>query len=465
MAEANTDKKPKPQAGKGKAFFERAEQVGETGNWDFAIEMYIEGIKREPENVERGHHPLREVALNRKLQGGKGAGMIEQLKRRPGKDPLDNLINATYLTSKDPGSVGAMMHVLRAAIAMELSDVVHWIAGILLQVQRQASKPNKRILVEISHAFQDIEDFEQGITACEMAHKIDPDDAKLHQMLGNLSAQYAIKQGKYDQAGDFTKGVRDMDKQKELMDRDSLTKDQDYLDKQIETARADYLQAPTVPGKINVLVDALLKAGDEKHENEAIELLTRSHEQLGAYRYKMRLGDVRIKQMTRRYRQYVKAGNKDEAVKQMQRQLAFELEEFGERTANYPTDLGIKFELGRRQFIAGKYDDAIASLQEAQREPRRRLAAMNYLGQAFAKKGWAREAVDTFDKALQSEVPEERAKTLRYNLGCALEQMGELKRAQDAFSAVAQQDYNYKDVRQRLDDLRKQLEGGGESEA
>lgn len=459
----NDNEAPQTTKGRGKAFFERAEQVAETGNWDFAIEMYIEGIKREPDNVERGHQPLREVALKRKIQGGKAAGMIEQLKRRPGKDPLQNLINAQYLLSREPGATGTMQQVLKAAAALKLHDVIHWIASILLQVQRQADKPDKRVLLAITQAFADIEDYVEAIAACEMAQKLDPENGKLHQLLGDLSAKYAIKKGRYDEKGDFTKGVRDMDKQKDLMAADSLTKDQAYLEKELEKARAEHLQSPTVTGKINALADALLKLGDEKHENEATELLTEAHQQLGAYQFKMRVGNIRIQQMTRRYRQYVKAGKKDEAIEQMERQLAFELEEFAERVANYPTDLGIRFELGRRQFIAGRYDDAISSLQEAQREPRRRLAAMDYLGQAFAKKGWAREAVDTFDKALQSEVPEQRAKDLRYNLGCALEQMGESKRAQDEFSTVAQLDYNYKDVRQKLEDIREKFRQQGAS--
>ena len=36
-------------AGKGKAFFDRGDQVAETGNWDFAIEMYLQGIGRDPD--------------------------------------------------------------------------------------------------------------------------------------------------------------------------------------------------------------------------------------------------------------------------------------------------------------------------------------------------------------------------------------------------------------------------------
>ena len=69
-----------------------------------------------------------------------------------------------------------------------------------------------------------------------------------------------------------------------------------------------------------------------------------------------------------------------------------------------------------------------------------------------------REAVDTFEKALEGDVVEERAKDLRHRLGCALCDMGDLKRAEDQFSQVAQMDYNFLDVRQRLEDVRKKLE-------
>ena len=87
---------------------------------------------------------------------------------------------------------------------------------------------------------------------------------------------------------------------------------------------------------------------------------------------------------------------------------------------------------------------------------------MNLLGQAFAKKGveWYREAAETFERALQVEMTEEMAREIRYNLGDVQEKMGELEKAQDQFSQVAQVDYTYKDVRKRLERVRKKLEEG-----
>jgi hypothetical protein len=121
-----TDLNSKEQAtsGKGKAFFDRGDQVAETGNWDFAIQMYLEGIRREPGNLERGHRPLREVAVKRKAQGGKSAGLREAFKRRSGKDPAEALVNAEFVLAKDPLSLKAMVEVLKAARKLEEREVI-----------------------------------------------------------------------------------------------------------------------------------------------------------------------------------------------------------------------------------------------------------------------------------------------------------------------------------------------------
>ena len=43
---------------KAKAFFARAEEVAATGNFDYAVDMYIEGLRRAPDAVQDGHIPL-----------------------------------------------------------------------------------------------------------------------------------------------------------------------------------------------------------------------------------------------------------------------------------------------------------------------------------------------------------------------------------------------------------------------
>ena len=446
------------EPGKGQAFFDRADQVAETGNWDFAIEMYLQGIEREPDNIERGHQLLREVSLKRKAQGGKGPGLVEKLRHKGAKEPIEALINAEYLLAKEPGSLAFMLQVLDAASRLGEKEVAKWMADILLDAQRQAPKPNLKILTQLTYTYSDIEQYALAIQACEMAHQLAPGDNDLQSRLNELSAQFTIQQGKYGEEGDFVKGVKDLDKQKELMQKDAMVQDRAFLEEQIEHALESYRKEPTVPGKINAAVDALVRIEEEACENQAADILAKAQKDTGAYQFRMRIGDIRIKQMTRRYRKLLESGDKAGAKKQAEDQLAFELAEYTERASNYPTDLAWKFEIGRRQLLVGQLDEAISALQQAQRDPRRHVVALNYLGQAYERKGWYNEARETFEKALQAEMSEDRAKEIKYSLGDVLEKMGDLAGARDQFSQVAQMDYNYRDARDRLEAIRKKID-------
>lgn len=449
----------KPDAGK--AFFDRGDQVADTGNWDFAIEMFVEGLRREPDNLDRGHKRLREVAMIRKARGGKGPGMKDKFSHRMGKDPVENLANASYLLAKDPGNTMFMEQVLKAASDASLRDVVAWMGEILLEVQRQSKKPNARSCQMLMDIFEKAGEFRMAIQACELAMKTNPDSGPLEQRLGDLSAKYSIAQGKYEQEsqepGSFVQNVRNMEKQQELMQSDAMRKDAGFLEQQVDRTRKEYLENPDVAGKINAYVDALLKFEDPAHENEAIDVLQKAYDETGTYAFRMRLGDVKIRQGTRRIRELREKGDINALKNAAREQLDLEVQEYSERAKNYPTDLGLKFELGRRYFAVGNYDDAIGALQQAQRDPRRHIAAVNYLGQAFMKKEWWQEAIDTFAKVLDEEISEERTKEIRYYLGDCYEQMGRLNEAQEQFSTVAQVDYNFKDVRDRLEKVRQQI--------
>ncbi len=442
---------------KGKAFFDRGDEVAETGNWDFAIQMYLEGIRREPGNLQRGHRLLREVSLKRKAQNGKPAGLIEKLKRAAAKEPLDALINAEYLLAKNPGNVSHMVAVLKAALKLAQPGLIQWISEILLEAMRRAKRPNRHICTMIANAFTGVEAYDLAVAACDIALKAHPNDGQLAEMAKNLSARDTIKQGKYDGETSFTESVRDLKTQMEMAQRDHLAQSRDFLEQEIAKARAEYEASPNIPGKIDAAADALLKIEEEAYENEAIDILNKAHRDTKAYRFKMRVDDIKIRQLLRRVRKLSAAGETDQARQTARQLLQFELDAYTERAENYPTDLTVKYELGRRQLQIGKTDDAIVSLQQAQRDPKRRIRALNLLGQAFQKKGWHHEAVENFEKALQMEPSEERAKELHYNLAHALKAMGEKEKALDHLSDVAQLDYTYKDVREQIEALRKEL--------
>ncbi len=456
------------EAGKGKAFFDRADEIASTGEWDYAIEMYVEGLKREPSNIERGHKPLREVSLRRKLQGAKGPGFKEKRKYGSSKDPKENLANASFLLAKDPGNRQYMVAALKAALDLDRDSLITWFADLLYEEQKQAKKPSRQVLMTIIDAYVQAEKFTKAVGVCQFGLADSPGDNVLIERVKDLSAKATMQ--KYSGEGDITTKVKDKKQLEEDIQRSHMVQSKTFLENQLEKAEAEYKADPTVPGKVTAYVEALMRMDDPSYENTAIDVLRRAHNETGSYNWKMRIGDIKMKQMTRRRRELLKRGDKKAALEEAKRQLAFELEEFQERVVNYPTDLALKYELGRRQFAAAafdssKLDDAIGSLQQARRDPRRRIDAMTLMAQAFAKKEWYTEAADTYRQLLEGELTEEHGKSIRYSLGEALMQMEKPDEAEDQFSQVAQIDYNFKDVRKKLEVLRNRDKGQAHSDS
>ena len=123
---------------------------------------------------------------------------------------------------------------------------------------------------------------------------------------------------------------------------------------------------------------------------------------------------------------------------------------------NYPTDLQAKYEYGVRLVRNKQYDEAIPLLQEARKDPRQKIPALDKIGLCFFKKGWFADAIDIFNQAIADyEIKDDgTAKELRYNLARSYEEQGDAEKALEIYRKIAQLDFAYKDVRQRVDKLR-----------
>ena len=84
------------------------------------------------------------------------------------------------------------------------------------------------------------------------------------------------------------------------------------------------------------------------------------------------------------------------------------------------------------------------------------MAAIDKTGLCFLLKGWFDDAIDLFKEAMKNCPTQESgiAKDVRYNLARAYEASGKLEPALELYRKLAQIDYSYKDVSQRIDKLR-----------
>ncbi len=451
-------------AAKAKAFFDKAGKVAETKNYDYAIDMYLQGLRYAPDALREGHLPLAELALERQGSGSKKPSMMERVKRLGGKTPLEQMLNAEYLYTKDPDHLPYAEAMLKAALAGGYNKTAGWIANVIFQAANASRNPSAHTYILLKDAYKTLEQFDKAIVAIQRAARLRPEDGELADEFKNLSAELTMARGKYDGEGDFRKSIKDRESQEKRQAQASVVKTEDYRTKAVEDARKRIAQNPDLPANIFELADALSGLETDQAENDAIALLENTYKARNDFSFKRRAGLLRIKQFKRKLKEAkatLETNPNDAQAKALTEQLSAqlnstELEHFGLCVQNYPTDLGVKYEYALRLARNKQYNEAIPLFQEAQKDPRRKIAALNQIGLCFSMKGWLADAIDVYTQAVGSyEIKDDAVgKELRYNLARAYEQQGDTHKALEIYRKIAQSDFAYKDVSQRVDKLR-----------
>jgi len=451
---------------KAKAFFEKARKVAETNNVDYAIDMYLQGLRYSPDALEEGHLPLCELALQRQGKGGKKPSVMEKMKHLRGKTPLEQMLNAEYLFSKDPEHLPFAEAMLKGAVAGGYTKSAGWIANLVFQKNSTSKKPSAQTYILLKDSYAALGQFDKAVVACQCASRLRPEDGALADEFKNLSAELTMARGKYDKEGDFRKAIKDREEQEKLHAQNGVVKTEDYRVKAVEDARKKISENPNIPANIFSLADALSDMESDEAENDAVALLENNYKAKQDFSYKQRAGEIRIRGLKRKLREAkacLETNPDDAQIKTILEELSgqlhnAELEHYKLSVQNYPTNLGAKYEYAIRLVRNEKYNEAIPLFQESQKDPRRKIASMNKIGYCFLMKGWIADAIDVFTKAIESHELKDDAtgKELRYNLACAYEENKEPDKALEIYRKIAQFDFAYKDVSQRVDKLRSQ---------
>ena len=458
---------------KAERFFEHAATYAESGRYDGAIEMYITGFRHVPDDMRR-HEALLDVAKRRKVSGGKPAGRLERLKSL-GDDPIDRMAQAEKFWAMDFTNPELAQNVVDAAVEaaavnedMNLEEVVFWMAQMAMDYNLSSAKPNAKLLLRTRDGFSAAGRFDKAVEAHRRAIGLWPGNDKLIDELKDLEAQKYTMDRK--DAKSSLENLKDAEKQAEIQAEISGGGKGagSLIDKRREAADAD----PEDADALNKLVDALLKSGETEHQNEAIKRLAAAAEATGQFRFRAKAGDIRMKQLATKVRelaQKVKADPEDADAraayeKANKQRLEFELKEYQTRVKQYPTDLRLKYEFGRRLLLAGMHDEAIGALQAAATDPKSRSASHLLLGRAFLAKEWTGEAVETLGRGLeQHAVPDDSVgKDLQYELMAAHQKLAEegkdpaenLEKAKEYASSLLQSDIGYRDIRDRVEAIR-----------
>lgn len=455
--------------GKAKKWFARARELGDKRQFDYALEYYVNGLEFWPDAVEDACKPLHGCAVARKQLGGKKPGFMDH-KKRPmtAKDAKKAFLNSLWLFGHDPDKLNYIEGVARNASRLRAEDAAIWACGLLHKAYEATAKTSNKQFLALARLFEEIGDraaarnetefpvnaMQMGVdTLAVLRHRVSK-DRTIDNTLRDLSTKLTILKGKY-RDGSYRDSMTDREEQADLHDRDRSVQTDDRLDQLVAKAEAEFQQDLDNPTALNRLIELLCRRESDADETKAIGILVAEFKRTDSYRRKHMADDIRMKQLVRKARQAIKAGDEEAAKKYQLASLKFDLAVFKERTERYPTDNRVKFEYAVRLFRGGRYDDAIPLFQAARVDPKNRTACSMFLGRCFFRKSYFSQAISALNAELASyDTPDDDlGKAMQYWLGRSQEASGDTKAARATFGEILQLDYTYRDVRTRLDSL------------
>jgi tetratricopeptide (TPR) repeat protein len=276
---------------------------------------------------------------------------------------------------------------------------------------------------------------DQAITFWHRVEKAKPNDEEAKRAIASLTVQKQRSSGKFEDDSEDARTSRQKTQQQEV-----LTFEQ-RLQRKIKSD-PDAIENYTELAQFYVNKDRYGEA--EKLLAKAFELSD------GNSDIREKWEDAQIRDM----RQKIAQTKDPEARKKLQAQF-FEkdLEFYKGRVDRYPSNLGLRYELGYRYMKTGRYAEAIRELQTAKNDPRRRGMCMLILGMCFQQVKQHRLALGHYVQAIE-EIPShdaENKKQAYYLAGRRALALGELDQAEKHLNALAGLDFNYKDVSRLLD--------------
>jgi tetratricopeptide (TPR) repeat protein len=457
-------------------FFDHARTVQETGNYEYAIQLWLNGLRFDP-NSMTGLEAFFAITPRFLSDPASKKGISKEVEKAvSGKSEVDRFLYSILRWGLGPKDATLGVRAMEAAAKAGLSEPGYWIGERAFALVLSQPKPRKDLLMKVVDSFQKIGAYDKAVIAAEQALKIDPTDGNLSAFIRSLAAQATMAKGGYEksgQAGGFRQNIRDADKQRLLEEADRIVKTEDTIDRLLVAASEEYKQRPADLPTIDKYAKLLRERGRPKDEERAYRLYMQAYEDTKQFRFREQAGDLRIRQARRKVDELtamlgVKPG--DEMLTRMHAQAQgehaeLELVEHKLRVENYPTDLVRKFELGKRYFAVGKYNEAIDVLQEAQNDPKNRASALLFLGQSFLNIQWHDESIETFRRGLDIRdlSPELNLET-RYWLMVALEHKGKesrdkaiIEEADKIASSIAVQSISFRDIRARREAIKKLL--------
>ncbi len=427
------------------ALYKRAEEAFKKGNWDYARDLFLQILVLDPDHA--ASRKALKATLLKKFQTMGATGKIKlmairgqfELQLKATKDAAKRIELCQRLLNDDP--TNAKVRTIMAGILVEQGKYNG--AAAEAEIAFGDDKTNgtaAKILVE---AYRNLGKVKEAQNALDWAVRLIKDDRDLERLQRDLAAMSTMKAG-FDQAGSFRDVMKDKGSAEELEKRSHLIQSDADFDRVLAGYEAEIAANPTdpkFPRKIaEIYVD---KKKDYKTAQDWFRKASAVAPNDSLFRDK--IDDCEIKLIEARLEAARKAN--DPKLKEIHIELLkFQIQTYERRVQEHPTDMGLRFNLGKSYFQGGMIDKAVAEFQQSVKDPKKKNDSHFYLGLGFQKKKMYDMAEKQYIAAEENILSQDlRCKILYQRAICHFE-AGRKDKAIELGNTIVEIDINYKDI-------------------
>jgi len=449
---------------------DKAKVAADRGNYDYAIDLYLQLLDIQPENLE-ARRLLREVEV-RKFQAD-GVTSSNPMAYLKGIGPLIScqIFTALGKSEKAMGAAEAFLKndpynrtvLVMLGSAAEKGGFLEVAIQVLEDVRNRLdadANPKTRIalLRKLGRIYEAAERLKESSRCFEELLQYSPNDREADANIRRLAALISMKGGWEDAVKQGTK-TQDLLKNKEdsqkLEDQQHDIRTSSDVEKAIERTMKDLQDDPENTRYLIQLGDLYRRLNDWE-QSEAAYKRAQAIDPTN-FLITQRLGDLAMIQMDVAIEEAKKDPAKADEVQELLKQrTAFAIEEYARRVKARPQDLPTRYAYGQVLFSQKKYKEASVQFQHASRDPKTRRNSLYLLGRCFQLQGLVDLAIEQYTKAAEgASLVDVQVKNVLYALGDAHESQGRTQDALDAFKRIFEVDINFKDVSARIEKLYK----------
>ena len=431
------------------------------GNLDYVLDVTAQVLKNAPgclpvRRLQRVAQ-LRQLGTKNKLFA-KAFGSVTQAGFLFGggkKDPTKALENAEKMLSADPTSVPALKLLAEAAQGLDMPETV----AFAWESVHELNPGDREALLNYGEACLLAKRPKDALRAADELLKLKPQDGDALSLMRKAAIAQTTEKGNWEEKGSFRDKLRDEAGSTMLEQASKIVTSEEMTHRLVEEALARLEAQPDNLNKYRSVVDGYKKLNNLEAALEYVRKARAIPAGAGDTTLAKQEVDLQTAILEKRIKDLETQAALAPGDAALAAALATARKDFAETqladaksyVERYPNDYGARYTLANLYFEAGDYQNAIANYQQAQKNPKVRVAAITGMGKSLMARKMFDLAVAQFQSAKSELVGmDDTKKDVIYQLAQCYESMGKKAEAITEYKIIYSEDIGFRDVADKI---------------